>query len=277
MNIFDKNRNREKFSFANINLLGKCNVDCYFCLGKDIGELLSKHNQLNEYFINWKNFVPFLEKCKQENVNKLYITGQNTDALCYKYLYSLISYLKSSGFNVGIRTNGYNYDKHKAAINLCDLNVGYSIHTLNCSTNHTIMGRFDIPRWDKILTETENCRVSIVVNRHNIDEFTDLVEWVSQFPNVKYIQARRVSTDTRQEELKLDADLYEGLYENFIKRRFDKIRDFYGAEEYDMYGKPVCFWRTVKTSANSLNYFTDGTISDQYFIVEGYLQNYDSK
>ena len=43
---FSKNREREKnYEFANINLLGKCNVDCYFCLGKDIDDLLSLHNQ----------------------------------------------------------------------------------------------------------------------------------------------------------------------------------------------------------------------------------------
>lgn len=37
-----KNRKRDKYTFANINLLGKCNADCYFCLGKDIPELLNK-------------------------------------------------------------------------------------------------------------------------------------------------------------------------------------------------------------------------------------------
>ena len=35
-----KNRNRKEYSFANINLLGNCNANCYFCLGKDIQEEL---------------------------------------------------------------------------------------------------------------------------------------------------------------------------------------------------------------------------------------------
>jgi len=43
------------------------------------------------------------------------------------------------------------------------------------------------------------------------------------------------------------------------------------AEIYDVYGQDVVFWRTIKTSANSINYFTDGTISEKYFIIEGYL------
>lgn len=35
----------------------------------------------------------------------------------------------------------------------------------------------------------------------------------------------------------------------------------------------VVFWRTIKTSVNSLNYFIDGVVSDLYFVVEGYLKN----
>ena len=39
-----------------------------------------------------------------------------------------------------------------------------------------------------------------------------------------------------------------------------------------MYGKEVCFWRTVKTSIESYNYYTDGTINDEYFVIEGYMR-----
>lgn len=37
----------------------------------------------------------------------------------------------------------------------------------------------------------------------------------------------------------------------------------------------VVFWRTVKTTTNSFNYFTDGTFSKEYFIVEGYANEHD--
>ena len=46
-----KNRNREKPVFANINLQGPCNYQCYFCLGKDIS-LGVCHNYLNKHFSN---------------------------------------------------------------------------------------------------------------------------------------------------------------------------------------------------------------------------------
>ena len=37
-------------------------------------------------------------------------------------------------------------------------------------------------------------------------EFFDIVKYLSNFPNVKYIQVRRISTDTRLELLQPDID-----------------------------------------------------------------------
>lgn len=59
---FNKNLHRDAPIFANINLLGKCNVDCYFCLGKDIDSEFKKHNQINTHYKDWENFSEFLDK-----------------------------------------------------------------------------------------------------------------------------------------------------------------------------------------------------------------------
>lgn len=270
-----KNRNRDAYSFANINLLGKCNVDCYFCLGKDIESLLSKHNQLKTHFSEWRNFGQFINICKERNIENLYITGQNTDSLLYNHLADLINFLQiGSDFHVGLRTNGYLAEKNFETLNLCEANVGYSVHSLDPLTNKMMIGNSNIPDWDKIIPATKNCRVSIVLNRCNQFEFFSLLKYLSKFENIKYIQVRRVSTDTRLELLAPDIAAYEETYST-VQQIFQMTRKFVtDAEEYNIYGKPVVFWRTVKTSVNSLNYFTDGTISDNYFIVEGYLNNY---
>jgi hypothetical protein len=43
MKSTSKNLSKDKkYSFANINLIGRCNEGCYFCLGKDIESELSK-------------------------------------------------------------------------------------------------------------------------------------------------------------------------------------------------------------------------------------------
>ena len=272
-----KNRKRDKYTFANINLLGKCNANCYFCLGKDIPELLNKHNQIHTHFSQWKNFEKFLNQCKLNNINKLYLTGQNTDALCYDFFEELVIFLKSKGFKVGIRTNGYLIERNINAIRNLNDEIGLSIHTLNADTNLKIMGINKIVNWvniiPKIKTEDNTVRVAIVINRYNKDEIIPLIAYLSQFKEIQYIQARRISTDTRYEELKEDIKVYENLYQSVIKT-FPVYDNFYKAQRVNMFGKEVCWWRTVETTANSLNYFTDGTISDNYFVVEGYLDNY---
>jgi MoaA/NifB/PqqE/SkfB family radical SAM enzyme len=267
-----KNRERKGYSFANINLLGKCNADCFFCLGKDIPELLSKHNQANTHFSEWKNFDKFLDKCRENGISKLYVTGQNMDSLQYKYLDELVEYLQPE-FTIGIRTNGYLAKQNLDTIHKLNDESGFSINSLTPQATYDIMGRRDIVDWDYVLSNVKNSRVSIVINKYNYNEFFDIIKLCSQYPNVKYVQARRISTDTRFEELKEHIEIYEKLYQE-VKSNFKMIREFYTAEIYDIYGKEVCFWRTVETSVNSMNYFTDGTISGNYFVIEGYLGNY---
>jgi len=272
---FDKNRERDDYSFANVNLLGsRCNIDCFFCLGKDIeGELRGK-NQLQTNFLDWRNFSVFLETCSTHGIEKIYLTAQNTDVLMYRYLEELINFLKLKGFKVGLRTNGYLALDMLEIINMCDLSVGYSIHSLNPVTNRAIINKESIPKWDKIIPGTKNPRVQVVVNRYNYLEFFEILKYLDRFKNLRYIQARRVSTDTRQDLLSHDAASYERIYTE-VNRIFPVNRKFWhDVEEYIIYTIPVTFWRTVKTSVNSINYFTDGTISDSYFIVEGYLKHY---
>lgn len=269
-----KNRERNKFTFANINLLGRCNANCYFCLGKDITDKLAGKNQLNVHFSKWKNFDTFLDTCKKEGVTKLYLTGQTADGLQYRYLQEIIDYLQDDGFTVGVRTNGILALRKMDCIQSMRDEIAYSIHTLNPKTNKKIMGFSWLPNWDEIIPRSgSNVRVSIVLCRYNIDEFDDLIKYISKFKNVRYIQVRRISTDTRYELLKEDIDLYEKFYNEFAEiHKDDRISDFYLAQRYILHGKEVNFWRTVETSINSLNYFTDGTCSDEYFIVEGYLK-----
>lgn len=220
----NKNRNRRDYSFANINLLGKCNADCFFCLGKDIPELLTKHNQLTTHFSEWKNFEVFLNHCRENYIRKLYVTGQNTDSLQYKYLSELVDYLQPE-FSIGLRTNGYLSLPKMKVIKKCNDEIGFSINSLDHKTNELIMGRKDLVPWEAIFPDVKNCRVSIVINRHNYREFFDIIDLCSRFPSVKYVQARRISTDTRFEEMKEHIEIYEDLYEQ-VKLNFPLKREF---------------------------------------------------
>lgn len=272
-----KNRNREPFSFANINLLGKCNADCFFCLGKDIEEELAGQNQLDLAWGQWPNFTEFLDRCRQYQIKKLYITGQNTDSLLYAYLDTLVPHLQRSGFSVGLRTNGYLAMQNLDTMNLCDLSVGLSLHTLNPITNKMMLGRSDLPDWALILPAVKHPRVSIVLTRCNAGELLGLLRYLSRFRHIRYVQIRRVSTERRLMDMQADIAAYETAY-TMIHNSFPlKERLWEDAEVYEIFGQDVVFWRTVSTSVNSINYFTDGTISDEYFIVEGYLKHHQDR
>lgn len=276
-----KNRNRMPPTFANINLLGKCNVDCFFCLGKDLSEHFDKYNQLKDHYIGWRNFAKFVYLCKKDGIKNIYITGQNTDALLYSELKGLIRFLqKAHGFNVGIRTNGYMFEKNLeknpmliSTVNNCKASVGISIHTLNPDTNMKIMGTKHIPDWDWILPQINNLRISIVINRYNhVEVVASLLAYLSQYKNIRYIQLRKVSTDTRYEQLEEDMKAFD-LVSKYIHQENEPTGKFYDADVFEIMGKEVVLWPTVSTSINSYNYFTDGTISKEYFIIEGYLKN----
>lgn len=272
--MITKNRDREAPTFANINLLGRCNANCYFCLGKDISGELAGKNQLMDHFADCKNFKQFIGMCAENNIDKLYLTGQTADGLQYKWIDELVELLQYCGFKVGVRTNGYLALRKMDTIKKMKGGIGYSIHTLRPEVNKVIMGRSTMPDWDKIIPQSgPNVRISIVLNRYNWHELDDLLWFASKYPNVRYIQIRRISTDTRIDQLGYDVELYEKVYNDFASRHKMTGR-FYLAEQYQVYGKEVNWWRTVETSCNSFNYFTDGTISSEYFIVEGYLKNY---
>ena len=272
MNLFDKNRTREKFTFANINLLGRCNADCFFCLGKEVPGIDGR-NYTKVHFSKWSNFDRFVDALKLHNIEKVYVTGQNTDSLLYVHLPEFVSYLQDDvGVGVGLRTNGFKAQKKLDVVNSCKLECGYSIHTLKQDVQRSLMNRNFVPDWDYLLSHTERSRVAMVITQFNVHEFFDVVRFTKNYANVQHFQARRVSSDFRQEEMLKHVQEYEKLHK-FVESSHPLIREFYGAPIYDIDGVEVTFWRTVQTTVNSINYFTDGTLSDEYFVVEGYMKN----
>lgn len=269
--LFSRQEARSLPTFANINMLGKCNARCFFCLGEDIPEHLAGRDDHRLHFGLWPNFERFVDSLVSDGIHKVYLTGQNTDPLLYPHLQELIDYIQSRGLGCGLRTNGALALRNLEAINACKLETGYSIQSLTPETNRQVMG-IGIPDWRKILAATERCRVSTVVCRQNVGEFFNIIDLVREFPRVQHTQARRISTETRKEEMLPHLQVYEALADE-VHARFPLVREFYGANIYDLNGVEVTFWRTVQTSIGSVNYFTDGTISDEYFVIRGYLKN----
>ncbi len=264
-----KNRNREKPTFANINLQGPCNLKCFFCIGCDFQEKTDA-NYLNTHFSEWENLDEYLEKLKRDGIKKVYLTGQNTDPLLYRYLDELIEYLKLEGFVVGIRTNGLLVKEKIETINKLNGTISFSIHSLNPDTNELITGSRIIPDLDSIDKIVKvPYRIAVVVSRFNAMEIEDMITKLSKLKNVRYIQLRGIATDNNYEVYKEDIRLFNKLSEYFSKK-YEKTREYYTSKIYNISNVEVSMWKTIDTTINSYNYFTDGLISDNYFIVEGY-------
>jgi molybdenum cofactor biosynthesis enzyme MoaA len=271
-----KNYDRSSYSFTNINLLGPCNLDCFFCLGKDVTADLEGQNQLNSHFSEWINFQTYLKKTKEAEISNFYLTGFNTDPLLYRYLGELIDYLQDQeGFNVGIRTNGLGAEKKINEINRCKKSISWTLLTLDSEKAKAITGNPKISNFDKLFQAVEiPQRVATVVSRQNVDEVLDLIKFTSLYPQIKYFQVRKMATDTRYEILRDDMLAFDNLLET-VSNEYAQVGEFEKAPIFNIFGMPVTFWKTIETSVNSSNYFTNGVMTGGYFIVEGYERNKD--
>ena len=83
-------------------------------------------------------------------------------------------------------------------------------------------------------------------------------------------QLRRVCTETRLHDLWPDIHAYEQVYTQLYQTFPVQGRLWGDADVFQIDDIPVVCWRTTKTTINSINYFTDGTFSEDYFIIEGY-------
>jgi MoaA/NifB/PqqE/SkfB family radical SAM enzyme len=233
-------------------------MDCHFCLGKDLPEL--KEKDYNEvHFSDWKNLKTFLCDCYNKDIGRIYITGQTTDPMCYKHLGELVDYVQARGFRVGLRTNGIGALKKMEIINRCKQGCGYTLNAPSADTELAIR-------------RTLRPRVSTVVTRDNVRHLPALIQHISRLKPVRYIQVRKVSTHTRTVPLQDDQKAFNEALIEFMKHH-PRVGFLWKAPVFRAHGKDVVFWPTVETSANSWNYFVDGTISKEYEIIKGYLRS----
>ncbi len=268
-----KNYNRNKYTFANINFIGKCNLDCFFCIGKDLEGVIMDDN-LNTHFSKMNNLDKYLNLCKKHEIENVYLTGLNTDPLLYNHLEEFIDYLQEDkGFKVGIRTNALLAKNNIEVINKLKKSISYTILTLNHQVMKWITGSSKIPDFNYIFNNVNiPQRVSTVFSKFNSHEIMDIIRFVAKYPQVKYLQLRKISTDTRYDYLKKHMLAFEEFKKD-MSRLYTEVGEINKAPIIKVNNLDIVFWKTVETSVNSINYFTNGVISENYFIIEGLLKN----
>lgn len=257
------------YDYGEILFTGRCNLSCFYCLGREMEKDVYDTSANKVHFRDWKNFNLWLSSLKDSNTPKIYLSSTNSEPLLYPYLEELILFLKDKGFKVGIRTNGF---KDMAVCSLCNEEISVSLQSLNPDTFKKITGKnltFDIIKNIRSIKSPAPLRVSIVVNRYNEKEVIDMLEVLKNL-NISYVQLRKVYKYNSTKDFDEDILAYYRVKSAF--RAFKKIGNFKESEIFDYSGLNVSFWDNVfsKESIRSSNYWTDGRCTLNNLLVPGY-------
>lgn len=255
-----------RLDYGEILFVGQCNFRCFYCLGNEMHCSAKNTNNFSTPFTEWRNFYTWLDDLKHNGVKKIYLSSTNCEPLLYKHLPELIDFLKNSDFIVGIRTNA------SLDISVCDKcdSVSMSLQSLNAETFKKITGvnlTFDF--LDKLKQlKNDNVRVTIVVNRYNYLEVLDMLDALRPF-NLRYVQLRQCY---KYYDVDITPDIDAFNYVLNELKDFSVIDNFNESIIYDVHGLRVSIWKTVfsKDSISSSNYFTNGVITKNNLLVEGY-------
>ena len=255
-----------RVDYSEILFVGKCNFNCFYCLGHEMHKS-TMCNTLNTHFQKWPNFDKWLNSLKANNVRTIYLSSTNSEPLLYAYLSELIDFLQDIGFNVGIRTNA---SLDTTVCNKCKEEISLSLQSLNPETFKKITGvmlTFDFIENLKKIT-SDNVRVSIVVNRYNKNEIFDMINKLKDL-NIRYVQLRQCYK-YYETDIQPDIDAF-----NKIRSKLTSfpIKGYFNESViYDVDRLSVSVWETVfkKESISSSNYWTNGIVTENNLLVEGY-------
>lgn len=269
------------FNYGEILFLGRCNNKCYYCLGNEMPKAKLVSN-LNTPYKELKNLDMFLNLLKIANTNTIYLSSVITDPLLYEDISNLCDYLVYKGFKVGIRTNGI-CNNFIDIIPKLEAEISISINSLSPAINKKICGNGKIPDIDKIFSalssNSKKCRISIVVNRYNYADILSTIKLILKYNSkyndlISYIQLRRRYLYGDKNDLMYHKDIE--AFEN-VKLALDKNSNKYGKSNFHesviyKYHTPISLWEDVfnKESLSSLNYFSDGKITNNNLLVPSY-------
>lgn len=263
--------------YGEILFLGKCNNSCYYCLGNEMFKAKMLDN-LNLKYTELKNLDLFIGLLIKENCNTIYLSSVETDPLLYEDISALIDYLHSFNFKVGIRTNGECSNIYDILKKL-DAEISISINSLTKHINKQICGNINIPNIEKICGELSNlnkkCRISIVVNKYNCKEIFSILDKLKSYRSIEYLQLRKryLYTKCFDKDYLEDIFAYETIRKELPLRFVTNKSNFHESTVYSINGTfKVSFWDDVfsKESIKSINYFSDGKITENNLLVPGY-------
>ena len=267
--------------YGEIYFLGKCNCKCFYCIGNEISE--SDDEEATKQMHPWelRNFDRFLKLLHENSYDTVYLSSVKTEPLLYRHIDEMIDILIEQGFKVGIRTNGYLYNMYRESFYKMEEEISFSVQGMTSSVNHAICGVYTMPDWEFIFQDLrehhKKCRVTMVINQQNKEEFFDLLDLCAKYNDVvTYVQGRRMYREDGE------VPLYEEVAFKVVKKQLTEkskylIPSFGGSFGYNWFSDKalrkidVYLWEKPfeKNTISPINYFVNGQITTACHIVLG--------
>lgn len=236
--------------FGNIHLSGPCNARCYFCIGQHMMQLDS-YNTLSTYPLpGWEEFS---EKCVENNVDEIYLTGTNTDPLLYKFIRKLKDDVHSLGCKFGARTNGLAIKKHPDRYAAFD-KVSVSIPALDKEIYSQIMGvKRNPPTKSEIFSGPGDVKINIVLCPESrecvLNDLDTYAKWGVERVNLREPYGQpHVGNPFKDDE---------------------PVSYIYGMPQYMIGATIVTYWDVHYVEVESVNLYASGKVSLTYPITKG--------
>lgn len=249
-----------KHWFGNIHFSGRCNRNCYFCIGQFM-QALEPYNNLNKE--NLDGFDLFIEKCKEHKITEIALTGSNTDPLLYKFIPQLKEKLQNKlDLKIfRITTNGVKVLNNLDIWNLFNF-ASITFCSFDKEVNKKMMGGEPVDI-KKIITNTNfDFRINILLSTFNIIP-NDLMLTIDKLIDygTKKINLRE---PYGQPNLRL-------LLNNFLNKNNLKFtHKILGNDAFFYRDCEICYWDVHFTEVESINLYANGKVSDDYPITKGH-------
>lgn len=249
----------ENYDFWNILFSGKCNARCPYCIGEKLGE---KYPWNLDIFPP-KNLEDFIALIKKYSIKEIIFTWTDTDPLLYHYQKELLEILREQtpDTRISVHTNWFLILRQLATFNLYD-KATLSVPSFDEAIFQTMMGTKQKVLDLQSIWEATNIplKVSRIVSETNntLKETSDYLENISK-TRVRRIAFRKLASDTSL--WKKEEKILEKLWAHYTcDYRWNPI--------YRLWETEITLWSFTKTTSDSINLFSDGSISTTYLLEE---------
>ena len=248
--------------FGNIHLSAPyCNRSCPFCIGQFMMEL-DHYNTLDKWPM--EGMDEFIEKCREQKVSEINLTGTNTEPLLFKHISELHQLLDNEipDLKFGIRTNGVLVTKRLDDWALFDKG-SVTICSLDDDIYKAMMGRgcppdiAEIVRYSKHMPDL---KVNIVLGPENTanDDLDKTLRGLAE-AGITRVNLREPYGQPHV------GDPLVAAYEPEGQRL--------GMPYYTVYDMDCQYWDVHYCEVESVNLYASGRVSLLYPITEGYSPN----